>query len=138
MLAAGSATNTEKYSVIPTANGLLAAGSATNTEKYSFVATAAGVRVYGNYAERDIPDLRRFAPRPAILFEVSLYTLTNTYSYPQPDAISNLVRIREETKVDIPGVAEGLEHGDQFTLYGSYAYEIRDAYSSVLTVISTT
>lgn len=137
--AAGTHTNTARFnSTIVTLGGVSGAGSATNNERYSFIPALAGVKVYGAYGERTTtPAREQTTPRPSILFEVVLYDYSNVVSFPQPDAISNLVRIREATKLNIPGVIEGLVHGDQFTLYGEEALEVQDSYSDFLTVISS-
>lgn len=135
----GTVTHTCTFnSTIVTIAGIYVAGTAPNTEIYSFIATTGGAKVYGAYAERDIPDMTRYAPRPAILFEVVLYDYNNVVSFLQPDSISNIVRLKQITKLNVPGVIEGLKHGDQFTLYGAHAIEVQDIYSDFLTVISTT
>lgn len=137
--AAGYHTNTAKFnSTILSVAGVLAAGSVTNNQTFRITPTAAGVIAKGAYGERTTtPTLVRTAPRPTILFEVTLYDYANIVAYPQPDNISNIVRLKGETKLNIPGVIEGLVHGEQFTLYGEEAVQVRNSYSDFLTVISS-
>jgi hypothetical protein len=104
-------------------------GEAVATEVYGADVLAGGVYA-GAEAAIFIPE-----PRPIITFQVALFDLTSLLSFPQPDAISQVVLMAQQRTINIPGVEHSLKHGDQFSLFGELALRVKNTYKDVLTVI---
>lgn len=132
----GAAICTTKYAAIIASGGVY--GNGHGAILFPNINGSGGV--YGNgtlYVAPLIFDTFNSPPRPTIVFQVSFFSNKTMNSYPQPDSLSNISLIQAATKINIPGIADSLKNGDQFTLYGQDALRVKTAYASVLTIIST-